>query len=90
MILLLLILAPLALQYERGWTLLAPLAIVFYLLSALANYTELAWLTLDWPRPGERTCSQRLARLRKWPGLRGWLCQRVTNYLNYFSPGHVK
>ena len=90
MSLILLILAPLALQYERGWTVLAPLAIVFYLLSALANYTELALLTWDWPRPGERTFSQRLARLRKWPGLRGWLCQRVANYLNYFSPGHVQ
>ena len=90
MSIILLVFAPLALQYERGWTFLAPLAAAFYLLSMAANYTELTLLTGDFPRPGERTCSQRLARLRKWKNVRGWLCQRVADYLNYFSPGHVE
>jgi len=90
MSIILLIFAPLALQYERGWTFLAPLAAAFYLLSIFANYTELVLLTGDWPRDGERTCSQRLARLRKWKNVRGWLCQKVADYLNYFSPGHVR
>jgi len=89
MSIILLIFAPLALQYERGHTWLLPLAIAFYLLSLIANYTELVLLTGDFPRQGERTCSQRLARLRKWPNVRGWLCQQVANYLNFISPGHV-
>jgi hypothetical protein len=90
MSLILLIFAPLALQYERGWVSLAPLAAAFYFLSVAANYTELVLLTGDFPRDGERTFSQRLARIRHWKNTRGRLCQAVADYLNYFSPGHVK
>ena len=90
MSLILLIFAPLVLQYENGWKWLAPLAICFWLLDVIANYTELAVLTLDWPKAGEYTFSKRLARLRHRPGILGDICQGVSDYLNYFSPGHVK
>lgn len=90
MSLILLIFAPLALQYERGHTWLLPIAALFFLLDVIANYTELALLTWDWPQPGEYTFSKRLSRLERLPGIRGEICKSVSDYLNYFSPGHVK
>lgn len=90
MSLILLIFAPLALQYERGHTWLFPVAVPFYLLDVIANYTELAVLFWDWPTKGEYTFSKRLSRLRFYPGIRGEICRTVADYLNYFSPGHVK
>lgn len=86
----LLIFAPIALQYERGHKWLFPVAFLFLVLDVIANYTELALLTWDWPMPGEYTFSKRLARLRRYPGLMGELCENLSRYLNQISPGHVK
>lgn len=90
MSIILLIFAPLALQYELGHKWLWPVAMLFLLLDVIANYTELALLTLDWPLPGEYTFSKRLARLRRYPGLMGEMCNNISNFLNHISPGHVK
>jgi len=90
MSIILLIFAPLALQYELGNKWLAPVAFVFLLLDVIANYTELALLTWDWPLPGEYTFSKRLARLRRYPGLMGEICENLSRYLNNISPGHVR
>jgi hypothetical protein len=88
MSLLLALLYPLAVQYERGgaWRLLAPVTVLALVIDGLANYTELALLTWDWPLPGEWTFSTRLKRLKRSPGWRGVLAWRVAVYLNYFSP----
>lgn len=90
MSLILLLFAPVALQYERGHQWLFPFALVFFVLDVIANYTELALLTWDFPRAHEYTFSKRLTRLKSLPGIRGDACWLVSDYLNYISPGHVK
>ena len=78
-----------ALYLENGfWRVLAPVVFVAALLDVLANYTELALLTWDWPRPGEHTFSQRLYRLCQDPNR--WGCIATAKVLNYFVPGHIK
>ena len=88
MSILLALLYPLAVQYERGgwWKLLAPLTLVTLLLDVVLNYTELALLTWDRPLSGEWTFSTRLKRLQTDRGWRGVLARYVVVYLNFFAP----
>jgi len=61
MSLLLFLLYPIAIQFERGgaWRLLLPVILLALVIDILANYTELA-LVFGLPRRGEWTFSQRL------------------------------
>lgn len=92
MTLLLALLYPFAIQYQRGgkWeTYLKWLAVITAVIDVIANYTELALLTWDFPRAGERTFSQRCARLIHqdgWAGIVGRLTQK---YCNFFMSGHI-
>ena len=88
---LLALLYPLAVQYERGgwWRLVAPVTIVTLVLDVIANYTELAVLTWDFPQRNEYTFSTRLKRLKFDYGWRGKLVTPVIRYLNHFDNGHV-
>jgi hypothetical protein len=87
MSLLLLILYPVVIQYERKgwWYLLAPLAIIAYVVDVIANYTELS-LIYGWPRKGEFTLSNRLWRLSNIPGWRGDLASWIMRYTDWFDP----
>ena len=88
MTILLALLYPIAVQYDRGgrWRLLAPLTLLTIGVNMLANYTELALLTWDFPQPGEHTFSQRLKRLVNDDGWRGALARGIAEVLNYFAP----
>ena len=88
MTILLALLYPIAVQYDRGgrWRLLAPLTLLTIGINLLANYTELALLTWDFPQPGEHTFSQRLKRLVNDDGWRGALARGIAEALNYFAP----
>lgn len=88
---LLALLYPIAVQYERGgwWRLLAPVTISALVIDIIANYTELALLTWDFPMRGEYTFSTRLKRLQRERGWRGSLARPIVAYLNFFYPGHV-
>ena len=85
MTILLALLYPIAVQYDRGgrWRLLAPLTLLTIGINLLANYTELALLTWDLPQPGEHTFSQRLKRLVNDRGWRGVLARGIAAGLNY-------
>jgi len=92
MTVLLFLLYPLAIQYERGgwWNILKPLALVAGIIDIIANYTELALLTWDFPKHNEYTLSVRCARLihqDNWAGTVGRFTQR---YCNFFDEGHIK
>lgn len=88
MSLLLALLYPLAVQYERGgwWRIVWPVTFVALLLDIVANFTELSLLTWDFPRHGEWTFSQRLHRLNQDQWWRGFLCRKLTVYLDFFDP----
>jgi hypothetical protein len=70
-------------QYQRGgwWRLCVVVAVPALLLSVLANFTVLALITWDWPKRGEWTFSQRLARLLHAPGWRGLLAWAIARFL---------
>lgn len=68
---------------------MVPTALFTLVVDALANYTELALLTLDFPNTGEWTFSHRLKRLKLDEGWRGSLARAVRSYTNFFDPGHV-
>lgn len=86
---LLLLLYPLAIQYEvRKW----PIRYLYYLtglIDVIANYTELAVLTLDIPRKGEYTFSQRLCRLQYGNLYQRCWAKVIIPYLNFFQANHV-
>lgn len=77
-----------AVQYTRGgwWRLLVPVTLFALLLDVIANYTELALLTWDWPRKREYTFSTRLIRLQHSADWRGKLVRPIVTFLNYFDP----
>lgn len=82
-------------QYERGgwWRLVLPITCLAFILDVVLNYTELAFLTWDWPQKGEYTFSQRLARLLLDAGRRGTMARFIEHYmLGPFDPDgfHVK
>jgi hypothetical protein len=85
--LLLALLYPIAVQYERGgwWRLVAPVTVLALLIDVIATHTELA-LICGWPRKGEWTFSTCLLRLRYRGDLVGRLCRGVIVYLNFFAP----
>lgn len=87
MIVLLALLYVPAVQYNRGglWQLMLPVTVLTLLIDVIANYTELALLTWDWPRKGEYTFSHRLARLQFDAGWRGRLAKLAIAYTNYFD-----
>ena len=88
MSLLLALLYPIAIQVERGgwWYLLAPVTLLTLLVDVVANYTELALLTLDWPKAGEYTFSTRCKRLQHDQGWRGDIARVVRDFTNFFDP----
>jgi len=92
--LMLAILYPIAIQYERGkhWRVLAPLYVTAGVLSAWLNWTTFALLFRDWPVRSEKTFSQRLWRLQYMGDWRGKLARGIIAYLDFFdpSPPHVK
>ena len=93
-ILTLLPLYALGIQYERGgwWRVFAVFALVGLVLDVALNYTELAILTLDFPKWGEWTFSKRLSRLQHNEGWRGALARPIVLLLNSTAPSgqHVK
>lgn len=88
MSLLLLILYPIAIQFERGglWRVLLPVTLLTLLIDVIANYTELALLTWDRPAKGEYTFSTRIKRLQYYSGWRGKFARLVRDYTNFFDP----
>ena len=88
MTILLALLYPIAIQVERGgwWRVLAPVTLVALVIDVIANYTELALLTWDWPAPGEYTFSTRVKRLQYYPGWRGFVARCARWYTNFFDP----
>jgi hypothetical protein len=88
MSILLALLYPLAVQYERGgwWRVLAPVTLFTLVVDIIANYTELALLTWDFPKQGEYTLSTRLKRLQYDLSWRGELAPYIVTYLNFFAP----
>ena len=77
-----------AIQYQRGglWHILAPFAILAFVVDVLANYTELALLTWDFPRSGEYTFSNRLYRLQGNEDWRGKPARYIVRVLNAIAP----
>lgn len=72
---------------RRGWWLaLLPVTLVALVLDVVLNYTELALLTLDFPRRGEWTFSTRLKRLRDATGWRGHTARYIARGLDAIAP----
>lgn len=94
MTLLLALLYPLAVQYERGgwWRIVAPVTALALLIDVLANYTELSLAMWECPKRGEWTFSIRLERLVREQGWRGDIARPVSNILNFIAPSgkHIK
>lgn len=88
MSLLLALLYPIAIQYERGgwWVLVIPLTLLALVIDVFANYTELAVLTWDFPRKGEYTFSTRCQRLQYHDTWGGKVARVVKDYTNFFDP----
>lgn len=88
MTLLLWILFPIAIQYERGglWGVFLPITVIALVIDIIANYTELALLTMDFPKKGEWTFSSRLARLQHNEDWRGSFAQYITKILDAIAP----
>ena len=86
--LILFLLYPIAIQYERGgwWRLLLPITLFALIIDILANYTELALLTWDSPRRGEYTFSQRCVRMKAEDSWGGTIARFIEPYLDYFDP----
>lgn len=91
MTILLALLYPIAVQYDRGgwWRLLAPVTFPALVIDVIANYTELALITWDFPAKGEWTFSTRLKRLQYYTGWRGSFARVARDYCNFFDAGHV-
>jgi hypothetical protein len=75
-------------QYERGglWNVCRLVVVVGYFVDVLANFTELALLTWDFPRWGEWTFSQRLPRLIRQTGWRSTLARSIARVLDWLAP----
>lgn len=91
MTLLLALLYPIAVQYERGgyWRLLFPITFPTLVIDVIANYTELSLITWDFPVYGEWTFSTRLRRLQYYTGWRGSFARAVKTYCNFFYKAHI-
>lgn len=88
MSLILALLYPLAIQYLRGgvWLVVLPITFIAFFIDVLANYTELALFTWDFPQKGEHTFSDRLVRLQYNLDWRGDIARKIIPILNYFDP----
>lgn len=88
MSLLLILLYCIGIQYERGgwWRICYIPAFVGLMIDVIANYTELALLTLDFPRWGEWTFSKRLSRLQHSKDWRGEFSRYVSGCLDKIAP----
>jgi hypothetical protein len=86
--LLLALLYPIAIQYERGgwWLLVTPITVVAMLIDVAANWTELSLALWEWPKPYEYTFSDRLSRLIHEQGWRSDIARFVSRILNYIAP----
>ncbi len=91
--LIVLLLFPYAIKYKHGpeyanrkW-----LAVIVAVLDVIANYTELALLTWDFPKWGssEVTFSMRMPRLLKGNGWVSRACYKLALHLNKHDPGHI-
>lgn len=87
---LLILLYPIVIQYNRGgfFKLLLPLLFLAIIADIIANYTILIVLMLDVPQEGEYTFSKRLERLVLETGIRGKICLVIAKILNWFDPSH--
>jgi hypothetical protein len=88
----LMILYPIAIQGLRGglWRVLLPLTVVAWVVDVVANYTELALLTWDFPRKGEHTFSTRCERLITQQGWSGFVGRQTQLFCNFFYSNHIK
>lgn len=81
-------------QCERGgwWRICYLPAAIGLVIDVVANYTELAVLTFDFPKRGEWTFSTRLARLQYEQGRRGEFARYVGGCLDKIAPSgkHIK
>jgi len=83
------VLYAIGIQYQRGgwWRVCLVAALPAVVLNVVLNYTLLALITWDFPRKGEYTFSQRLARLVNsvgWRGVAAWFISRFL--LDPFDP----
>lgn len=79
---------PVAIQYKQGglYWLLAPLALLVWVVDVVANYTELA-LIFGWPEEGDHTISARVRRMRTSPiEARRDLAALLQTYLDACEP----
>jgi hypothetical protein len=88
MSLLLIVFYCVGIQYERGglWYICLPIALIGLVVDVIANYTELALITLDFPKFGEWTFSKRLSRLQYNEGWRGNFARYLAKCLNTIAP----
>lgn len=88
MTILLALLYPIAIQYERGgwWRVVAPFTALALVIDVAANHTELALLTWDFPQRGEWTFSTRLVRLAQGAGWRAQVAVKIAAVLNWIAP----
>ena len=79
---------PLAIQYERGgwWRLLLPLTAVAALVDVWLNWTTFSLYLWSAPAKREYTLSQHLERLVFAPAWRGYFARAVARYTNLFDP----
>jgi hypothetical protein len=75
-------------QYERGglWRVCAVFGVIGLVIDVILNYTELALITLDFPKWGEWTFSKRLTRLQHNTDWRGDFARYLANCLNQIAP----
>lgn len=92
MTILLALLYPIAVQYERGgwWRMVMPITLVALFIDLIANYTELALITWDFPAKHEWTFSTRAQRLQYYSGWRGYFARAVKAYCNFFFKNHIR
>jgi len=90
MTVLLALLFPVAIQYERGgwYRLLLPITLLALVVDVAANWTELSLVFWELPKPGEYTFSSRLERLVLSATWRGAVARRVATVLNLIAPSH--
>lgn len=77
-----------AIQHERGgkWKPLVAVGVVALAIDVILNYTELALMTLDFPRKGEYTFSTRLQRLQYNTCWRGGFARYLAPVLDKIAP----
>ena len=77
-----------------AWVFAFPLIVIALILDVLLNFTVFAVLTWDFPRKGEWTFSQRLARLVRDTGWRGklsnWIAASLLDPYDHDPKGHIK